>query len=223
MRVDRDLVFLDETADAGDFGDASRLGQLVTDIPVLDAPEVGQRLVLAGQRVLEDPADAGRIRPELRRHPGRQVALGGAEVFEHPRTCPVDIGPVLENNVNVGGAEHRKTAHDLSLGYRQHGRGQRVGDLVLDDLGRLPGIGRVDDDLDVGEVGQRIKRRLFDGINAAADQGQGGQQDNEHIAGRPFNQLAEHLSALPDGWSSSCRPSFRGGRSRIRRCRGLRN
>ncbi len=35
-RIDHHAVLLDEAADAGDFGDAFRLGQLVADVPVLN-------------------------------------------------------------------------------------------------------------------------------------------------------------------------------------------
>ena len=41
-RIDRDLVLLDEAADAGDLGDALRLGQLVAQEPVLDGAQLGR-------------------------------------------------------------------------------------------------------------------------------------------------------------------------------------
>jgi hypothetical protein len=41
-----------------------------------------------------------------------------------------------------------------------------VGDLVLDDLRRLTRIARADDDLHIGEIGQRIDRRSPHRANA---------------------------------------------------------
>ena len=42
-RIDDDAVLLDEAADAGDLGNALRLGEAVADVPVLNGAQLGQR------------------------------------------------------------------------------------------------------------------------------------------------------------------------------------
>jgi hypothetical protein len=91
---------------------------------------------------------------------------GEVEVLQHARARPVDVGAVLEDDVDEGRAEEGKAAHHLRLRHRQHGRGQRVGDLVFHHLRRLPGVFGVDDDLHVREVGQGVDGRSQHGKDA---------------------------------------------------------
>jgi hypothetical protein len=107
---------------------------------------------------LIDPADTGGVRTEAGRDAGRQPAGGRIEIFEHARARPIQVGAVLKDHVDERDAEERKSAHHLRFRHAQHGRGQRIGDLILDDLRRLSGIFRVDDDLNVGEIGNGIER-----------------------------------------------------------------
>ena len=88
----------------------------IADVPVLDGTQLGEALLRAAHDVLIDPADAGRIRPEARRHPGRQPPRGGAEIFEHARARPVEVGAVLEDHVDERDAEEREAAHDAGFG-----------------------------------------------------------------------------------------------------------
>jgi hypothetical protein len=180
-RIDGDLVGLHEAADRGHFGDAVRLGQLVAHVPVLDGAQFGQRLVLGQQRVLVDPADAGGVRPDLRRDALGHAAGGEVQVFEHARARPVDVGAVLEDDVDEGRAEEGEAAHHLRLRHRQHGGGQRIGDLVLDHLRRLAGVFGVDDDLHVGQIRQRVDRRAQNGVDAGEDDEQRGEQNQEAV------------------------------------------
>ena len=67
LRIDHDVVLLDEAADAGDFGDAFRLGEAVADRTSPAASAVRPAISsLAMQRILVDPADAGGIGAEGR-------------------------------------------------------------------------------------------------------------------------------------------------------------
>ena len=50
LRIDRDLILLDEAADAGDLGDALDRRELVLQVPVLDAAQLLQVAVRAGER-----------------------------------------------------------------------------------------------------------------------------------------------------------------------------
>ena len=137
LRVDDDVVLLDEAADAGDFGDAFGLGEAVAHVPVLQRAQFGERAVLGEQGVLIDPADAGRVGPERRGDAGGQAAGRGVQVFEDARARPIDVGAVLEDHIDERHAEIREAAHHARLRHGEHGGGERIGDLVLDHLRRL--------------------------------------------------------------------------------------
>ena len=74
LRIEDHVVLPDEAADARDFRDAFGLGERELQIPVLDRARVGEVQLLRHDRVLVDPADAGRVRADGRRHAGRQCA-----------------------------------------------------------------------------------------------------------------------------------------------------
>ena len=67
-RIDVDLVLLHEAADARDLGDARHAAERVAQVPVLDRAQLLQVVLarLVDERVLEDPADAGRVGAEDR-------------------------------------------------------------------------------------------------------------------------------------------------------------
>ena len=199
-RVDGDLVGLHKPANGCHLGHAMGLGELVAQVPVLQRAQLGQGLVLGQQRVLVDPAHAGRVRADLRRHALGHAPRCEVEVFEHPRAGPVDVGAILEDDIDEGGAEEGEAAHHLRLGHREHGRGERVGDLVLDHLRRLAGHFGIDDHLHVGKIGQRVERRFQQRIDAAEDGGQRAEQHQEAILRRPVDQGREHLSSSCRSW-----------------------
>ena len=108
------------------------------------------------QRILIDPAHAGCIRPECRTGVRGQGRRHLAQVLENPRARPVKVRAILEDDVDEGIVEERVPAYRGGPRNRQHCRGQRVGDLVLDHLRCLSGVGGLDDYLDVGEVGNGV-------------------------------------------------------------------
>ena len=170
LRIDDDVVLLDEAADARDLGDALRLGEREAHVPVLERAQSPRAFApWPITRILVDPADAGGVRPERRRDAGRQPRAARVEIFEHARARPVDVGAVLEDDVDERHAEEGEAAHHLRLRHRQHRRGQRIGDLVLDHLRRLARILGVDDDLRVGEIGDGIERQMQQRIEAGGD------------------------------------------------------
>ena len=193
--IDRHLILLHEAADARHLGDPRRLGQLVAQIPVLQGAQLGQRLVLGQQHVLINPADPGGIRAERRRDALGQLAGHRIDVLQHARPRPVDVGAVLEDHVDEGGAEEGEAAHDLRLRHRQQRGGQRVGDLVLDHLRGLAREFGVQDDLDVGKIRDGVERRLDHRPDAGDDDEQRGEQYQEAVAGRPVDHGVEHVSA----------------------------
>ncbi len=142
--------------------------------------------------ILINPADAGRVGAERRRHARRQIARCRRQIFEHPRTCPVDIGAVVENHVDERYAEKREAAHHARARNREHGGRKRISDLVLDDLRRLPGILGVDDDLGIREVGDGIERHVAQGIEPRGGGHRRTDQHQHEIAGRPANDTGDH-------------------------------
>ncbi len=144
------------------------------------------------ERIFEDPADAGGIGPQCRGGARRQLSAHLVEIFEHPRARPVEVGSVLEDDVDVGIAEERVAAHRHRLGHREHRGGQRVGDLVLDDLRRLAGKRGLDDDLHVGKVGQGIDWRLAHRVQATDDEKRGSHQDQGPVPERPPDERCDH-------------------------------
>ena len=137
--------------------------QFVLEKPVLQRAQLRQVHLAAAvdQRVFVDPAHAGGIRAERGLGLRRQPRLHLVQVFEHARARPVGIGAVLEQDVDEGIAEERIAAHCLRARHRQHGGGERIGDLVLDDLRRLARIGGADDDLHVRQIRNGIERRAW--------------------------------------------------------------
>ena len=121
LRIENHVVLLHEAADARDFGDAFRLRQREFEIPVLDRPRVGEIQLLRHHGVLVDPADAGRVRADGRRHSRRQPRRRGVQEFEHTRARPVDVGAVLEDHVDERDAEEREAAHHLGFRHGEHG------------------------------------------------------------------------------------------------------
>ncbi len=197
VRVDADLVLLDEAADAGHLGDARRLRQLKAQVPVLQRTQLSQIVSVAAQRVLIDPTDTARIGTERRCHSGRQAATDGVEVLKHPGSCPVEIGAVVEDHVHERGTEERKAAHHPGVWHREQCTRERVGDLVLDHLRSLAGVVGVDDHLYVGEVRQRIDRCVQQCVEARQSDAGGGHQHQHHVAQRPCDQGVQHGQCPP--------------------------
>ena len=104
--------------------------------------------------------------PERRGHPPGSRRAAELRYSSTRDARPVEIGAVLEDDIDERDAEEREAAHDLRFRHRQHRRGQRIGDLVLDHLRRLAGIFGIDDDLRIGEIGNGIERHARDRVDA---------------------------------------------------------
>src|SRR5690606_11871188 len=83
------LVLPHVPADGCDLLYAGHALQLVADEEVLQAAQRGQVVAIGFDRVLIDPADAGRVRTQLRCRACRQLIGQLREVLEHTRTRPV--------------------------------------------------------------------------------------------------------------------------------------
>ena len=163
------------------------------EVPVLKAPELGE-VVLPGavdERVLIDPTDARRVGPELRLHAFGKTRQDFAQVLEHARACPVEVGAVLEDDVDVRVAEVREPPDRLDLGRPEQRRGDGIRHLVLEDVG-APIPARVDDDLGVGEVGDRIERDVPDRPHGPDDRDAGQDEDEEPVPGAELDDPLDH-------------------------------
>jgi len=120
-------------------------------------------------------------------------------MYSITRAGPVEIGAVLEDGVDERVPEERIAAHDL------HPRGgdefgdDRVGDLVLDEVGAaaLP-LGE-DDHLRVGEVGQGVERRVAQAVDAAERERADEQEDHELVARAPLDDPLDERIVMRRG------------------------
>ena len=96
--IEHDLVLAHHAADGGDLGDIRHRLELVLQEPVLQRAQLRQvpRTALVHERVLIDPAHAGRVRPERRLGAGGQARLHLVQIFQYARARPVRIGAIVE-------------------------------------------------------------------------------------------------------------------------------
>ena len=122
VRVDVHLVLPAEAAERGDLRDAGHRLQVVAQVPVLVRPQIRQAVCARAvdERVLEHPAETGRVGPELRPRIGRQPRQHAREVLQRPRARPVGVGAVLEDHVDERVAEVGDAADRL------HARARRA-------------------------------------------------------------------------------------------------
>ena len=86
IRIDQYLVLAHEAAHRRDFGHTLDARQLELEEPILQGAQFGQIRVatLVDQGVLIDPADAGRVRADLRHRTGRQLGAESRQRLEYP-------------------------------------------------------------------------------------------------------------------------------------------
>lgn len=194
VRVQHHLVLAHHAAQARHLRHIGHGLQLEAQEPVVERAQLPEIVPAAAvdQRVFVDPAHPGRVGAKRDCRAGRQAALYLVERLEHARARPVGIGLVVEQHVDEGVAERGIGADRLRPRHAEQGGGERVGDLVLDQLRRLAGIGDLDDDLRVGQVRQRVERRLAQRLQAPGRQQQRGQQHQQAMADRPADQVRDH-------------------------------
>ncbi|MNF46121.1 hypothetical protein D3C84_272750 [compost metagenome] len=192
--IDPHLILAHHATHGGDLGDAVHRLQLVLEEPVLQRGELAQ-VMLAGsvhQRVLVDPAHPGGIGAELGAGGGGQVGCDLAQILQHPGAGPVEVGVVVKQHIDEGVAEEGVAAHRGGARHRQHGGGERIGDLILHHLGRLARVGRLDDHLHVGEIRQGVHRGLLDRPEPPGGKHDGQQQHQKAVAHGPANNRRDH-------------------------------
>ena len=164
-RVHRHLVLLLVPADAGHLRDAGDAPERVAQGEVLERAQLVEPVLPGGvdERVLQGPADARRVGAEPGLHALREPLLDGPERLRDAAARPVDVRPLLEDDVDERHPEHREAAHVRHARRRHERRDERVGDLVLDER-RAPAhpLG-VHDDLRVREIRDRVELHRPDG------------------------------------------------------------
>src|SRR6266852_9979294 len=137
---------------------------------------------IVNQRVLVHPSHAGRVGANDRVYTLRQRAAHRIQIFNDARSRPINIGTVLEDDVNERFAEHRFAAHELYFGRGDEDGGNWISDLVLDQIGRTSLPIRIDDHLDIAQVGNRIEWNFEQSVNAGRDAKDGEDENKELVS-----------------------------------------
>src|SRR6266700_5863056 len=90
------------------------------------------------QHVLENPTHSGGIWPNHGLRPLWQASAKLLNVFENPRTRPVQVRPVLKYDKHIGVAEHCLCTHGFHMRCSEQCRDNRIRDLILYDIWRAP-------------------------------------------------------------------------------------
>ena len=191
--IDIDLILLGEAAHRGHFRHSAHRLEVVAQVPVLGGAQISEAVFAGGvdQGVLVDPAESGGIGAEFGPHPLGQAGEHPGEVFQGTGTGPVDIGAFFEDHIDIGVAEIGEAAHRLDLGSAEHGADDRVGDLVLDDVGAAVPAG-IDDHLGVAEVGDGVQHQALHRPPAGQAGGGDQEKDDEAVLDRPINDAVQH-------------------------------
>ena len=212
VRVEVDLVLLRGAADGGDLGDARHAVELVADVPVLERPQLAEVLAPPLDGVPEDLADGRGVGGEVGDHALRQERRGDRELFEDALAGEVVVGLVLEDDRDHREVELARRPHDLDPGEPLEVDRERVGDLVLDLLGAAAHPVGEDDDLVLGQVGDRVDRHRHHGAEARDPEHERGQDHEEAVADRPLDDRLDHG---PSSVRLSAGGRLRSGRRRI--------
>ena len=116
VRVHVDLILPDHTPDTRHLSNPRDSVKLITDEPVLQRPQVLQRVALPFHGVPEDMTDACRIGAKRRDNARRQGLPHQVQPLQDPRASKVDIHRVFKNNVNHREAKGRGRAHHPHAG-----------------------------------------------------------------------------------------------------------
>jgi hypothetical protein len=110
----------------------------------------------------------------------------------YPAARPIEVRAVIEDDVNERLLKHAYAAYNFRVGDAHHRGGQRICDLIFDDVRRLAGIVRRYDHLHVRQIGNRIKTDMNSSPNAGADEHCCQQQYHEAITNREFDNFGNH-------------------------------
>ena len=192
------MVLAHEPADAGNFRHAFDAADLIAQIPILKAAQLGQIIFprFIDQRVLKDPADAAGIWSKCRGYARREATARLIQIFENAASGPINIGAVFKNNVNIRVPEVGKAAHRFYSGSRNHGGHDRISYLIFDDGRVSPHPWRIDDHLNVGEIGYGIQRRVFQRPQSPGTQKNNHEKYEKFVSRASFDNFFDHRVSL---------------------------
>jgi hypothetical protein len=207
LRVHRDVVLLDVTAEGIDLVDARDGLEEWRQDPVLDGPDLGQvfRFVHPGrrrpdERVLVDLAH-GRGDGSHRDLRAFGDALPGLDQpLQDELAGEIDVDAVLEDDGHDREPRLRDRADLFEPGQAAHGRFDRIGDEPF-DLGRRHARGCGQHfDLDVGHVREGVDGDAQNGPDAQADEDDDPDEDEGPLSQGAFDEAVDQAHAnLPPG------------------------
>ena len=193
------LVLPHKAADACDFSDTGNGVELITHEPILNCAQAAK--VVTALRcefrvnlevILINPAEAGRVRAELRFDAGGQNIAKIIQPLKDARPREIIVNLVIKNDGDEREAEHGVGADGFYAGQPLQIHRERIGALVLHFLRAAPRPVRENDNLVLTQVGNRVHRRLISGADAETDEQRHAAKDQETVAQRPFDDAIDH-------------------------------
>ncbi len=154
-----DLVLAHKSANGRYLRHSWNSFELVAQIPILKAPQVGQTalMTMVHKHIFINPSCAGRVRPDNGMGACWQTSRDLLHVLQYTRSRPVQVCCVFKDHKDVRIPKHSLCSHRLDVRRRKKGRDDGVSDLVFDNAGRLTRPGRVDNHFHIGNVRQRVE------------------------------------------------------------------
>src|SRR5260370_4624846 len=108
VRFNVDWILGNDPANRGYLGHSGNRFELVTQVPILKAAQIGQTALMAvvHERVFIDPTCTSRIRPDDGMHARGQATRDLLLVLKIVRTRPVQISTIFEDDSHVGISRH---------------------------------------------------------------------------------------------------------------------
>lgn len=129
-------------------------------------------------------------------HALRQPPADLLKILNYTRACPVQICPVLKDDIDVRIAEHGLCTNRFLAWGREQRCDDRISDLIFDDIGRFTIPRRVDDDLHIRDIGQCVERYVIERPDSRKHQQHDATENQEPVAGARFYEPREHLTCF---------------------------
>ena len=191
-RVQVNLVLLDEPTHRRHFGHPWDGFQGRAQVPVLERPQFGQVVGFALQDVPVDMPDPGAVGTEDGSDAPRQTIRQLREALQHPGPRLVEINTILKDEIDHGGAEHRRGADRPDVRQPLEVVRQRSSDLILDNFRGAPFPQRVDDHLIVRKVRDGVHRRSEERQTTEPQEQQGAEQRQRAVPETRRNNPGDH-------------------------------
>ena len=156
------------------------------DVPILDCTQRPEVLT-AFNSVPEDVADSRAVGAELSLRTLRKGGLDRGEFLKYAAAGPIQIGALIEDNVDERHAEHRLSPNGGDLRHPLKRRNERERDLVFDELGGAPHPFGEHDHLVFRKIGDCIQRGVSYRPHTPADNDDVSENDNELVPGTIFD------------------------------------